>query len=85
MEKRKKGYIPRGQSGKGSFSNAVQSKPIDINNPVYNILGVLSSADNNKKISKSKGKYYAYRKFRYFARNYRNKNKINQTKEINIV
>ena len=50
---------------------------MDINNLVYNILGVLPSAGNNKKTQKSKGKCYAYRKLRYFARNYRNKNKIN--------
>ena len=49
IEKRKKGYIPRGQSRKGSFSNTIQDKPIDINNPVYNILRILSSINNNKK------------------------------------
>ena len=85
IEKRKKGYIPREQSGKGSFGNAIQDKPIDIDNPVYNILRVLSSTGDNKKTQKSKGKCYIYRKLGYFARNYRSKNKINRTKEINIV
>ena len=85
IEKRKKGYISQGQSGKGSFNNAIQGKPIDIDNPVYNILRVLSNAGNNKKAQKPKGKCYICRKFRYFARNYRSKNKINRTKEINMV
>ena len=85
MEKRKKGYIPRGQSRKGSFSNTIQDKPIDIDNPVYNILGVLPNIDDNKKTQKSKGKCYAYRKLRHFARNCRSKNKINRTREINII
>ena len=77
IEKRKKGYIPRGQSGKGSFSNAIQGEPMDIDNPVYNILRVLFSAGDNKKTQKSKGKCYAYGKLGYFARNCRSKNKIN--------
>ena len=77
IEKRKKGYIPRGQSRKGSFGNAVQGKPIDIDNPVYNILGVPPNAGNNKKTQKSKEKYYIYKKLRHFARNYQSKNKVN--------
>ena len=85
IEKRKKGYIPRGQSRKGSFSNTIQGKPIDIDNPVYNILRILSNTGNNKKAQKPKGKYYACRKLGHFARNYQSKNKINRTKEINIV
>ena len=85
MEKRKKGYIRRGQSEKGSFGNAIQDKSIDIDNPVYNILRILPSIDNNKKAYKPKGKCYIYRKLGHFARNYQNKNKINRTKEINIV
>ena len=85
IEKRKKGYIPRGQSKKGSFSNAIQGKLIDIDNPVYNILRVPPNIGNNKKTQKSKGKCYIYGKFGYFARNYRSKNKINRTREINIV
>ena len=40
---------------------------------------------NNKKALKPKGKYYAYRKFGHFARNYQSKNKMNRTKEINII
>ena len=85
IEKRKKSFIPRKQNRKGSFSNAIQGKLIDIDNPVYNILRILSSAGNNKKARKPKGKYYACGKLGYFARNYRNKNKINRTKEINMV
>ena len=77
IEKRKKGYIPREQSGKRSFSNTIQGKPIDINNPVYNILRILPSTDNNKKTQKSKRKCYIYRKLGYFARNCQSKNKIN--------
>ena len=58
---------------------------MDIDNPVYNILRVLPSAGDNKKTQKSKGKYYAYRKLGHFARNYQSKNKVNRTREINIV
>ena len=77
--------IPQGQSGKGSFSNAVQGKPMDIDNPVYNILRILPNTGNNKKAQKPKGKCYAYRKLRHFARNYRSKNKINRTKDVTIL
>ena len=58
---------------------------MDINNLIYNILRVLSNTDNNKKTQKSKGKCYIYKKLGHFARNYQSKNKINQTKEINMV
>ena len=49
IEKRKKRFISREQSEKGSFSNAVQGKLMDINNPVYKILGILPSAVIKKK------------------------------------
>ena len=58
---------------------------MDIDNPVYNILGIPPNTGDNKKTQKSKEKCYAYRKLRYFARNYRSKNKINRTREINMV
>ena len=58
---------------------------MDIDNPVYNIFRVLPSAGDNKKTQKSKEKCYIYRKLGHFARNYRSKNKINRTKEINII
>ena len=49
IEKRKKEFIPREQSSKESFGNAIQDKLIDINNPIYNILRVLPSTNNNRK------------------------------------
>ena len=58
---------------------------MDINNLVYNILRILSSAGNNKKAYKPKEKCYTYRKLGHFARNYQSKNKVNRTKEINIM
>ena len=56
IEKKKKGFIPREQSGKGSFGNAIQDKSIDINNPVYNILRILPNTGNKRKARKPKEK-----------------------------
>ena len=58
---------------------------MDINNLIYNILGIPPNIGNNKKVYKPKGKYYAYKKLGHFTRNYQSKNKINRTKKINIV
>ena len=49
IEKQKRGYILYRQSRKGSFDKIVYSESIDIDNPVYNILRILSSAGKNRK------------------------------------